>query len=61
MLVLTTLGEMEESLLEKEIIETENGNEISKVTIYKFEGEIVKRDVDLIIKPTSSISEIGKF
>jgi hypothetical protein len=59
--MLTTLGEIEESLLEKEIIENENGNEISKVTIYKFEGEIVKRDVDLIIKPITSSSEIGKF
>jgi hypothetical protein len=61
MLILTTKGEIEESLLEKEVIQNETLTEISKITIYRLEGEEVKRDVDLILKSTTSSTEIGKF
>jgi hypothetical protein len=49
-LIFTTKGDMEESLLIKTIGESENEIEIVKWQEWKFEGEIVKREVQMHLK-----------
>lgn len=49
-LIFTTLGNVEESTLEKTEGGHENDNEIVKWQEWRFEGEIVKREVQMHLK-----------
>jgi len=50
MLVTTTKGEMDVSLLEKREGTTDNDNETTNWVEYWLEGELVHRSVDMILK-----------
>lgn len=59
-LIFTTKGDIEESLLEKTVGNSENDNEIVSWQEWSLNGEIVKREVQMHLKkgfeifPTSS-------
>lgn len=48
--ILTTLGNMDESILVKTTGSIDNEMEIIEWTEYRFEDEIVRRDVHIILK-----------
>lgn len=50
MLVTTTKGEMDDSLLEKREGMIDNDNETTKWVEYWHEGELVHRSVDMVLK-----------
>jgi hypothetical protein len=50
MLIMTTKGEIEESLLEKKSGTVDNENETINWVEYWLEGELVHRSVDMILK-----------
>ena len=57
MLIFTTKGEIEESLLTKE--ETINGTQI--ITKYFLDGELVKQDVSISLEQITSGTDTGKL
>jgi hypothetical protein len=62
MLVTTTKGEMDDSLLERRAGVDENENEIVKWVEYWHEGECVHRSVDMTLKrAVVSFSEIASL
>jgi hypothetical protein len=62
-LIFTTKGDLDESLLTITYGSDETINETANWTEYHFEGELVKRDVHLILTQpsTSSNTQIGEF
>lgn len=62
MLIFTTKGDIEESLLVRSEEITENDNELTKVVIHTLEGEVVKREVTIELKqPISAGADISSF
>lgn len=61
MIVNTTLGEMDESLLAKTEGQSGNGTETIAWVEYYFYGELVHRSAHLSLKPVVSATEIGAF
>jgi hypothetical protein len=62
MLVTTTKGEMEDSLLEKREGNVDNENELTTWTEYWLEGELVHRSVHVTLKkPLPMGGETGTF
>ena len=62
-LIFTTKGDLEESLLIKTEGSEESENEISNWTEYHLDGELVRRDVHLILKQPAAFTDtiIGEF
>lgn len=57
MLVFTTKGEMDDSLLEKKEGIIDNDNETTRWVEYWHEGELVHRSVDMVLKRFSVTGE----
>lgn len=55
-IVTTTLGEMDESLLEKKEGSVDNDNEFTTWTEYWHKGELVHRSVHVTLKKTVTLS-----
>ena len=49
-LIMTTKGEMDDSLLEKRVGEEDNEHENIKWVEYWLDGELVHRSVDIVLK-----------
>ncbi len=61
MLILTTKGELDESqLIKTETVDGSN-NPNSIITEYTLNGEVVRRDVSLVLQTAHTTSNIGKF
>ena len=62
-LIFTTHGDLEESLLIKTEGSDETENEISNWTEYHLDGELVRRDVHLVLKQPATFTDtiIGEF
>ena len=62
-LIFTTKGDLEESLLIKTEGLDDSDTEISNWTEYHLDGELVKRDVHLILKHPATFTDthIGEF
>jgi len=63
MLVTTTKGEMDDSLLEKREGSVDNENELTSWVEYWFEGELVHRSAHVTLKkmPTFAGAETASF
>jgi len=62
MIVTTTKGEMDDSLLEKREGSVDNDNEYSEWVEYWLDGELVHRSAHVRLKkPVITISEAGGF
>ena len=62
MIVTTTKGEMDDSLLEKREGSVDNDNEYSEWVEYWLDGELVHRSAHVRLKkPVTIISEAGGF
>lgn len=60
--ITTTKGEMDESLLEKRTGGLDDANETTKWVEYWFEGELVHRSADIVLKPQAvAQSDVGRF
>jgi esterase/lipase superfamily enzyme len=61
-MITTTIGDMDEALLEKREGQIENDNEITAWVEYWDGGELVHRSVHVRLKkPMIAVSEIGGF
>jgi hypothetical protein len=61
MLIYTTKGEIDSDLLCLNEIVTHDANNTTIITEYSLNGEIVRKDSKVTLKPLSSTSEIGKI
>ena len=63
MIVATTKGDMDDSLLEHRSGEVDNDNEFTTWTEYWLDGELVHRSVHVTLKksPTFASAEIASF
>ena len=59
--IMTTLGEMEESLLEKKTGGENNENESTSWVEYWKDGVLVHRSVSVVLKSVASNTTIGVF
>lgn len=57
----TIHGEMDESLLEKREGTTDNANESTTWVEYWFEGVLVHRSVDMVLKPVVADATVETF
>ncbi len=60
-LITTTLGDMDEALLEKREGGLDNDNETTTWVEYWFNNELVHRSVAVVLKPVLAGAEIGAF
>lgn len=61
MLITTTHGEMDDSLLERRTGEVDNDNEFTTWVEYWLNGELVHRSAHVTLKQAAAFAEAGGF